>query len=115
MSRTLLTDLYPGKPFFESEHIPPAEWNVFSAIVDPEKKGSRIYFQRVPESKTIKNRLHLDINASTVVPRTEARSAVEAAVQRLTALGAREFYRRDEHNGFWVTMIDPEGNKFCIQ
>jgi hypothetical protein len=101
--------------FFESEHIPPAERNVFSAIVDPEKKGPRIYFQRVPESKTIKNRLHLDINASTVVPRAEARPAVEATVQRLTALGARELYRRDEHNEFWVTMIDPEGNEFCIQ
>src|SRR6266545_8389992 len=38
-----------------------AEWNKASAIVDPEGRGPRIYFQRVPESKVVKNRVHLDV------------------------------------------------------
>lgn len=101
--------------FLEAQHIPPAEWNNFSAIVDPEQKGPRIFFQRVPEPKTVKNRLHLDINASTEVSGDEARSHLEATVQRLTELGAHELYRYSEHNEFWITIADPEGNEFCIQ
>lgn len=101
--------------FLEARQTPPAEWDNFSAIVDPEKKGPRIYFQRVPESKTVKNRLHLDINASTGSPADQALTQIEATVQRLIALGARELYRCAENDDFWVTLADPEGNEFCIQ
>jgi hypothetical protein len=99
----------------EVQNIPQSEWGNFSAIVDPEEKGSRIFFQRVPESKTVKNRLHLDLNASKEVSDATSLAKVEAAVARLTGLGARELYRMETPHDFWVTMADPEGNEFCIQ
>ena len=43
--------------------VPEERWNDASAIIDPDGNGPRIYFQRVPEPKTVKNRLHLDVNA----------------------------------------------------
>jgi hypothetical protein len=55
-----------------------------------------LWFQRVPESKLVKNRVHLDLPC--------------ADVARLTGLGAREL-ARPEH---WVTMADPEGNEFDV-
>jgi Glyoxalase-like domain len=49
---------------FQAEHgIPEEHWNDASAIFDPDGSGPRIYFQRVPEPKAVKNRLHLDVNA----------------------------------------------------
>ncbi|MFI9169506.1 VOC family protein [Streptomyces lincolnensis] len=62
-----------------------------------------LLFVRVPEKKTIKNRLHLDFR-----PEDQ-----EAEVTRLLALGAR---RADLGQGeqSWVTLWDPEGNEFCV-
>jgi hypothetical protein len=97
--------------YLESQNVPQAEWGDFSAIVDPAGKGARIYLQRVPESKTVKNRLHLDLNASKEDPDAVPHVLVEAMVERLKGLGARELYREES----WVTMADPEGNEFCIQ
>ncbi|UXX93789.1 hypothetical protein N7U49_20075 [Streptomyces sp. AD2-2] len=68
--------------------------------------GRRILFQRVPESKTVKNRLHLDLH-----PGPERR---EAEVERLTGLGASLLRRVSEPAGTWVVMTDPEGNEFCV-
>ncbi len=100
---------------FEAQNIPQAEWGGFSAIVDPTGKGSRIYFQRVPEPKTVKNRLHLDLNASKEASDAAPHALIEATVERLKGLGARELYRQEAQHDFWVTMADPEGNEFCIQ
>lgn len=68
--------------------------------------GRRILFQRVPEPKTVKNRLHLDLH-----PGPEQR---EAEVERLTGLGASLLRRVSEPAGTWVVMTDPEGNEFCV-
>ncbi|MFJ9371851.1 VOC family protein [Streptomyces sp. NPDC101455] len=68
--------------------------------------GRRILFQRVPEPKTAKNRLHLDLH-----PGPEHR---EAEVERLTTLGASVLRRVTEPAGAWVVMTDPEGNEFCV-
>ena len=99
------------------EHgIPEEEWNSASAIVDPDGAGPRIYFQRVPEPKTVKNRVHLDLNQGTrETPTEERRRLVDAEVERLESQGARELYRGGEHGEYWVTMADPEGNEFCVQ
>ena len=67
----------------------------------------RLLFIRVPEDKTGKNRLHLDLNVG--------RERIDAEVARLTALGATELYRVDEPGAFHTTMADPEGNEFCVQ
>jgi len=72
-------------------------------IVPRDGTGTRILFLRVPEGKTIKNRLHLDLR-----PDDQA-----ADVGRLLALGARKV---DIGQGTttWVVLADPEGNEFCI-
>ncbi|MGW2029124.1 MULTISPECIES: VOC family protein [Streptomyces] len=69
--------------------------------------GRRLLFQRVPEPKTVKNRLHLDVHAGP------ERRADEVA--RLQALGARVVREVEEPAGRWVLMADPEDNEFCVQ
>lgn len=97
--------------------IPEADWNSASAVVDPEGVGPRIYFQRVPEAKAVKNRVHLDLNVAG--PRTdpaEVRHArVDAEVDRLVGLGARKLQARDVRGEYFVNMLDPEGNEFDVQ
>ncbi|MFF3452155.1 VOC family protein [Streptomyces sp. NPDC002667] len=68
--------------------------------------GRRLLFQRVPEPKTEKNRLHLDLHPG------EGRRADEVA--RLTALGASVLREVREPAGAWTVMTDPEGNEFCV-
>lgn len=69
--------------------------------------GRRLLFQRVPEAKTVKNRLHLDVHAG------EGRR--EAEVARLEQLGASVLRQVQEPGGTWTVMLDPEGNEFCVQ
>jgi hypothetical protein len=69
--------------------------------------GRRLLFQRVPEAKTVKNRLHLDLHAGP------GRRAAEVA--RLEALGAKVLQEVKQPAGEWVVMADPEGNEFCVQ
>jgi len=64
--------------------------------------GPNMWFQRVPESKSAKNRLHLDLRPSTTR---------EDEVARLVTLGATIAERFDDH----VVMRDPEGNEFCVE
>lgn len=104
--------------FLEAQGIPRDRWNDASAIVDPDGSGPRIYFQRVPEPKVAKNRLHMDLNAGggPAVPLDERRRRVDAEVSRLKELGAtdeRGAIERDSE--YWVRMNDPEGNEFCVQ
>jgi predicted enzyme related to lactoylglutathione lyase len=64
-----------------------------------------LYFQKVPEGKVVKNRVHLDL-------RPEDSMAKE--VERLRALGATEQRFVEEGGSFWTIMLDPEGNEFCV-
>ncbi|MFD9944642.1 VOC family protein [Nonomuraea sp. NPDC059023] len=66
----------------------------------------RVLFQLVPESKTVKNRVHLDVQVG--------QDNVEAEVERLTARGASFSHRGQQGPHSWVTMTDPEGNEFCV-
>ncbi|MFD0316657.1 VOC family protein [Streptomyces flavalbus] len=68
--------------------------------------GRRLLFQRVPEPKTGKNRLHLDLHPGG------DRRADEVA--RLRGLGASVLREVKEAGGEWVVMRDPEGNEFCV-
>jgi hypothetical protein len=84
----------------------------------PRGQGPRIYFQRVPEGKVAKNRLHLDLNVGggPDVPLAQRRLRVGAEVARLKDLGAsdeRGPIQKDDE--YWVRMNDPEGNEFCVQ
>jgi hypothetical protein len=101
-----------------SEGIPEERWNDARAVEDPERAGPRIFFQRVPERKVAKNRMHMDLNVGGgpgVAPE-EARRRIDAEVARLKALGATdERGSKEERGQYWVRMNDPEGNEFCVQ
>jgi len=94
--------------------IPEEAWNDNAAIVDPDGAGPRIFFQRVPEGKTAKNRVHLDVRSAPGLDGDARRQRLREERERLIALGARELYELDERGQFWITMADPEGNEFCL-
>jgi hypothetical protein len=97
--------------------VPQELWNSRSAIIDPDGDGPRIFIQQVPEGKTAKNRLHLDVRVAPGLEGEERMAALEAECDRLVALGASRLYRVDPkppmETGF-ITMADPEGNEYCL-
>ncbi|GAA1030164.1 VOC family protein [Virgisporangium ochraceum] len=103
--------------FLRAQGVPESEFNSASAVEDPDGVGPRVYFQRVPEPKAGKNRLHLDINAGggRATPEDEKRALVDAAVEDLVAHGATRVEDRTKMGERWVVMADPEGNEFCVQ
>lgn len=97
--------------------VPEELWNSRSAIVDPEGSGPRIFIQQVPEPKTAKNRLHLDVRTAVGLVGDKRMATLQSECDRLVARGARLLYRVEPApplaNGF-ITMADPEGNEFCL-
>jgi hypothetical protein len=105
--------------FYRSIGVPEDELGVGEdRIVDPSGEGPQIWFQVVPEAKTIKNRLHLDVRGSAGrdTPLAERREQVEAEVARLVALGASRVRTHAEEglDHYAVAMADPEGNEFDV-
>ena len=88
------------------------------SIADPNGEGPRIWFQVVPEQKSIKNRIHIDVHASggRDNPLETRRELVEAEAARLVALGATRRHAIVEEglDHYGVAMADPEGNEFDI-
>jgi hypothetical protein len=103
--------------FLKTRGIPESEWNSASAIVDPYGRGPRIYFQQMDTPKPGKNRLHIDINASSGMqaPLEQRKREVGAEVERIKALGATKQRELEEEGEYCVVMLDPEGNEFCVQ
>ncbi len=81
-------------------------WRTAAACADPDGRGPRVLVQHVPEAKSVKNRVHLDLRIGE-----EGR---EAEVARLVALGATKLWDGRQGPQTWVTMADPEGNEFCV-
>jgi predicted enzyme related to lactoylglutathione lyase len=77
-----------------------------SMVPDPDDGRPKLLLQGVPEAKTGKNRMHLDVIASDI----------EAEATRLVGLGAQREPGGlvEEHGGRWLRMADPEGNEFCV-
>jgi hypothetical protein len=96
--------------------IPEEDHNKANAIIDPEGVGPRVYFQRVPEGKSGKNRLHLDIPASDGVgtPADLKVQQCQVKADALVALGATVVEVIREMGSGWILMQDPEGNEFCV-
>ena len=88
----------------------------WSACADPTGAGPRLFFQRVPEGKTVKNRVHLDVRVGTGLVGAERVAALEAECARLVALGAVRvrLLVADEENESCLVMQDIEGNEFCL-
>jgi hypothetical protein len=71
----------------------------------------------VPEAKTAKNRVHLDVNAGggRDVEYVDRIDAVDRHVDMLLDLGATKVEVFSDRGEYWVVMTDPEGNEFCVQ
>ncbi len=96
--------------------VAPDQRNNASAVVDPDGAGPRLFFQKVPEGKELKNRLHLDVRAAPGLEKDDRWSALESEATRLTGLGASVLGRveADQINAGHIVMADPEGNEFCL-
>jgi len=86
------------------------EWDEeFAEVLPPEGQAGhslRLLFVVVPEDKTAKNRMHLDLRPA---------EHMTSEVERLVALGAHKIREYDVPHGHWTLMHDPEGNEFCLE
>ena len=101
----------------EAMGVPPANRNDASAVIDPEGSGPRLFFQRVPEGKQAKNRVHVDVRAAPGLTGDDRMTALEAEAERLVARGASRLARHDPApplGAGHIVMADPEGNEFCL-
>lgn len=99
-----LADFWSGvfeHPADETAGAPP---EFFAKITGDGAGVPTMMFIAVPEGKTAKNRLHLDLQATDRA----------AEVERLVGLGATVVHDKSEWGVTWTTMADPEGNEFCI-
>ncbi|MEV4877848.1 VOC family protein [Streptomyces cyaneofuscatus] len=96
--------------------LPPEDRDAWFACSDPSGVGPRLYFQRVPEGKVAKNRVHLDVRAGLGLVGPERLATLEAERDRLVALGAvcQRVMVADEENESCIVMQDIEGNEFCL-
>jgi predicted enzyme related to lactoylglutathione lyase len=76
----------------------------FASIAADAGLGAVLMFHKVPEDKTVKNRLHFDLQAPDVV----------AEANRLTSLGAKQIRSLSENSNRWISFTDPEGNEFDL-
>ncbi|RNG19591.1 VOC family protein [Streptomyces botrytidirepellens] len=101
----------------EAMGVPPERRNDASALVDPEGAGPRLFFQRVPEGKRAKNRVHLDVRAAPGLEGGARMAALEAEAERLVSRGATRLERHEPAPPLFtghLVMADPEGNEFCL-
>ncbi|MBD0841403.1 MULTISPECIES: VOC family protein [unclassified Streptomyces] len=95
---------------------PPEKRGAWFACSDPSGVGPRLFFQRVPEGKVVKNRVHLDVRVGTALVGQERVAVLEAEGARLVALGASrvQLLPPDDDNEACLVMQDVEGNEFCL-
>ena len=131
VSRFWLTALpgydYPGSPpdlpagspphgfdtweaWADASEIPVDQRYAARTIIDTAGHRPDIFFLAVPEGKTVKNRVHLDIKASAGLPASEVEARQDAEAERLIAVGATLVERVAGH----LVLRDVEGNEFCI-
>jgi hypothetical protein len=102
--------------FLDQYDVPAENRNDRSAAVDPTGLGPRLFFQKVPEGKVVKNRVHLDVRSAPGLVGDERMAALDVIAARLVGLGGRQLQRL-EGNGMdegIIVMADPEGNEFCL-
>ncbi|MBI2710358.1 MAG: VOC family protein [Actinobacteria bacterium] len=78
----------------------------YTLLAPPDGAGPQLLLQKVPEGKSAKNRMHLDLDVEDI----------EVEAQRLETLGAARLDAtvHSEHGSSWLLMADPEGNEFCV-
>ena len=95
---------------------PPEKQGSWYACVDPTGVRPRLYFQRVPEGKVVKNRVHLDVRFGRPLTGEARVAALEAECARLVALGATrvQLFEANDEDEACLVMQDVEGNEFCL-
>jgi Glyoxalase-like domain len=87
-------------------------------LIDPDGTGPDFWFQKVPETKTVKNRVHVDIGVGggRDVAVDVRKQRVDVLAEHLLAIGASVVRRHDQEveGHYAVTLQDPEGNEFCL-
>ena len=101
------------------EELPEGAGETPESIVSPTGAGPRVWFQPVPEGKTVKNRLHLDLKlggGDREAPLAVRKERITAKKDQLTAAGATLLRVTDDPSaGYFSALIaDPEGNEFCV-
>jgi catechol 2,3-dioxygenase-like lactoylglutathione lyase family enzyme len=111
----------PPPPGFDSwdafdRSLPAERQGSAFACMDPTGAGPRLFFQRVPEGKVVKNRVHLDVRVGTGLAGDDRVAALEAECARLTALGGTKvrLMLADGFDESCLVMQDVEGNEFCL-
>ncbi|HET9654831.1 MAG TPA: VOC family protein, partial [Kineosporiaceae bacterium] len=94
--------------------VAPEEVEAGATIVDPNGIGPRMFFQRVPEPKRVKNRLHLDIAVATAPPGEQRIAQLRQAAAELVRRGATWAAESADPLDFFIVLRDPEGNEFCL-
>ncbi|HEY1574759.1 MAG TPA: VOC family protein [Pseudonocardiaceae bacterium] len=96
--------------------LPPGSQGSAFVCVDPSGVGPRLFFQRVPEGKVVKNRVHLDVRVGTGLVGAQRLAALEAECARLVPLGAVRvrLLPADDLDESCIAMQDIEGNEFCL-
>jgi hypothetical protein len=108
-------DFVSWEAFARSAGIPEEEFGDVAARIDPAGEGPRLYFQRVPEGKTAKNRVHLDVRvAGREVRGEERKRLVSEKVEELVQAGGSIAWANETVRGNSIVMRDPEGNEFCV-
>jgi Glyoxalase-like domain len=108
-------DGYPSWEDYDRAHgVPEEQLDAGSAALDPDGRGPRLFFQRVPERKQVKNRVHLDVHVSADLDGSTARSKIQTEARRAETLGAKLLRINDDDEDYFVVMRDPEGNEFCL-
>src|SRR4051794_37378939 len=96
--------------------IPEDQRNDYSAVSDPDKVGPRLFFQKVPEAKVVKNRVHLDVRAAPGLQGEDRMPPRGAGAERLPGRGPPRLERHEPGgvSAGHIIMGDPEGNEFCL-
>lgn len=105
----IVGELLDGGQLTEAEVVEVDGGRAFRDVAtctDPDGGGPRLFFQRVPEPKTVKNRVHLDLHVGPQHAPTE--------VERLVALGASIAWTTSDRGPVTTTLYDPEGNELCV-
>lgn len=106
-------DLEGFRAWQRSIGTPEGELDNWCAIEDPTGTRPRLFFQLVPEPKTTKNRVHLDVSAPSEGP-GDRRQQIDIEVERIVGLGAHQLRAVTDEAGYFVVLQDPEGNEFCV-
>jgi hypothetical protein len=89
---------------WEEPFVPDPEGDNWMGLRDPSGRQPNLGFQKVPENKLTKNRVHMDLYVEDE----------EMAAERIAALGASRLWRSPNPDDPFIVLADPEGNEFCV-